>query len=240
MAFVSTMILRAMRLTGEKARGATLTSDEQTETLAELNTFLDSLALERLLCYTIRQDSLALTASTSTYTIGTNGDFAVTRPVKIVDPCFIRDGSGFDTPVNLIGVDAYGSLVDKDAGYTVPTNLYYDSGFSATSTGRLHLYPVPSGSLTLFINSWQQIGTVANLSTNLLLPPGYQLFIESNFAVHLATGLFPISNELAKMARDAKAAIKGVNVGDAEPIMSMDVGVVYGRSAGNIFTGSSR
>ena len=232
------MVLRAMRLTGEKSRGATLTTDEQTETLAELNTFLDALALERLLCYSIRQDSLALTASTSTYTIGTNGAFAVTRPVKIIDPCFIRDGSGFDTPVRLVGVDSYGSLVDKDAGYTVPTALYYDTGFSATSTGTLHLYPVPSGSLTLFINSWQQIGTVANLSTNLLLPPGYQLFIESNFAVHLATGLTPISKELAKMAQDSKAAIKGLNVTVAEPIMSLELGVVYGRSAGNIFTGT--
>lgn len=230
------MILRSMRLIGEKARGDTLSANEQTETLAELNTFLDSLATERLYCYTIRQDSLALTSSTSTYTVGTNGNFSsLPRPVKLIDPCFVRDASGYDTPVNLIGVEAYGSLVDKDAGYTVPTHLYYDAGFSATSTGRLHLYPVPSGSLTLFINSWQQIGTVANLSTNLLLPPGYQLFVESNFAIHLAAGQTPVSNELAKMARDSKGAIKKLNAPDV--VMSMDSGIVYGRGSGNIFTG---
>ena len=35
MAFVSTMILRSMRLTGEKGRCATLDTNEQTEFLAE-------------------------------------------------------------------------------------------------------------------------------------------------------------------------------------------------------------
>ena len=230
------MILRAMRLTGEKVRGGTLTADEQTETLAELNTFMDAASNERLLCYQIQQDSLALTASTSTYTIGTNGAFAVTRPTKIVDPCFIRDANGYDTPVDIIDSPTYGRIVDKDSGYTIPTKLFYDSGFSATSTGTLHLYPVPSGSLTLFINSWRQLGTFANLSTQVLLPPGYQLFIESNFAIHLAAGLIPISPEVTRMARDSKAAIKGLNA--FSPVLEMDAGVLSSRrQRGNIFTG---
>ena len=49
MAFVSSLILRSMRMIGEKARGATLDSAEQTECLAEFNSFVDSLANERLL-----------------------------------------------------------------------------------------------------------------------------------------------------------------------------------------------
>ena len=230
------MILRSMRLIGEKSRGATLDSNEQAECLVEFNTFLDSLPNERLLCYTVQQDSLALTASTSTYSIGSGGAFNVTRPVKIVDPCFVRDASGYDTPVKLIGPDAYGKITAKGAGFTVPTNLYYDAGFSATSTGTLFLYPSPSASLTLFINSWKTIGTVSTLSQNLALPPGWQLFIESNFAIHLAAGLTPISPELAKMARDSKAAIKGVNAPDLT--LRLDAGTAMGGRGGNILTGS--
>src|SRR3990167_2477895 len=138
-----------MRMIGEKGRGASLTSAEQTETLAELNTFMESEQTKRLMCYTVTEDTLALTASTSTYTIGTNGAFAVTRPTKIIEPCFIRDSSGYDTPVKIVNLDTYGGIVDKGAGFTVPTMLYYDAGFSATSTGTISLYPSPSGSLTL-------------------------------------------------------------------------------------------
>ena len=41
MAFVSTMILAALRMTGEKARGATLDANELVECLAELNTMME-------------------------------------------------------------------------------------------------------------------------------------------------------------------------------------------------------
>lgn len=230
---VSTIILRSMRMTGEKGRGATLDSNEQTECLAEFNTFMESLSIERLNCYQVQQDSLALTSSTSTYTIGTNGTFAVARPNKIVDPCFVRDASGFDTQVKLINADQYGRIVQKNAGYTVPTHLFYDSGFSATSTGTIFLYPSPSASLTLFINSWKQLGNFSTLSHNVSLPPGYQLFLESNFAVHLAAGLTPISPELAKIARDSRAAVKSLNQPDV--VMRVDGPVAATRA--NIFTG---
>ncbi len=234
MAVVSTMILRSMRMTGEKSRGATLDANEQTECLAEFNTFLEACSNERLLCYQVQQDSLALTASTNSYTIGTNGVFAVTRPVRIVDPCFVRDAAGLDTPVQILNAEAYGRVVQKSAGYTSPTYLFYDGGFSATSTGTIFLYPSPSGSLTLYINSWKQLGTVSTLSQNLSLPPGYQLFLESNFAIHLAAGMTPISAEVAKIAKDSKAAIKGVNVPDV--VSRVESGVLT-QYRGSIFTG---
>jgi hypothetical protein len=234
MSYVSTMILRSMRMIGEKTRGATLTSDEQSECLAEFNTFLDATGTERLLCYSLRQDSLALSTSTSTYTVGTNGDFSsLARPVKLVDPCFVRDSSGYDTPVTLVDAEQYGAIVDKDAGYTVPEYLYYDAGFSATSTATLHLYPVPTSGLTLFINSWTTLGSVSSLAQNLLLPPGYQLYLESNFAIHLAAGFKPISAELSKIARESKAAIQNVNL--PAPVARLDSAVATVR--GNILTG---
>lgn len=206
------MILRSMRLIGEKARGAVLDTNEQTECLAELNTFMDATANEKLLCYSVHQDSFPLSTGTSSYTIGVNGTVAVTRPTKVVDPCFVRDASGYDSPVRVISAETYGRLVSKGAGNTIPQVLYYDNGFSATSTATMFVYPVPSTALTLFFSSWQQLQAFAALSTTVLLPPGYQLFIETNFAIHLAAGQVPVSPELAKMARDAKAAVKSVNL----------------------------
>ena len=59
MAFVSSLILRSMRMIGEKTRGEALTADEQVETLAEFNSFLDTCELERLLCYTLQENAFA-------------------------------------------------------------------------------------------------------------------------------------------------------------------------------------
>ena len=224
MASVSTHILRSMRMTGEKARGDTLSTAEQTETLAEFNTFIESCYTERLLAYALTEDTLALTTSTNSYTIGTNGAFAVARPVKIVDPCFVRDSSGYDTPLKLIEKDTYGSIVAKSSGYTIPTYLFYDPGFSATSTGTIYLYPSPSSGLTLHINSWTQFGNYSTLSQEVMLPPGYDLFVQSNFALHLAAGFVDPPAATVKLARDSKAAIKGVNL--PSPVMATEAGVL--------------
>ena len=235
MALVSTMILRSMRMIGEKARGDTLSSAEQSECLAEFNTFLDSIPNERLLAFSVAEYVTTFAASTASMTIGTNGAFAVPRPVKLVDPCFVRDSSGFDTPLQVISRMEYGRIVDKDAGFTVPTQIFFDGGYSATSTGTIYLYPSPSAGLELHIAAWQTLSTVSTLTHNLALPPGYQLFVESNFAIHLAAGLTPVPAEVAKIARESKAAIKSVNVTDV--VMQMDAGVVAGRRS-NIFTGT--
>lgn len=237
MAAVSTIILRSMRMSGEKGRGDTLDSSEQTETLAELNTFMDACYNERLLAPSLQQDSVTLTASTQSLSIGPGGTFNTQRPTKLADPCFVRDASGFDSPLEIINAASYGALRLKSVGYTYPTNIFYDSSYSATSTGTLYLYPLPSGNLTLFINSWKQLGNFSTLSQTLMLPPGYQLFIESNFALHLAAGVFPVTPELAKIAKDSKAAIKGLNAPEAEPIMRMDAGIAAGSRRSSILTG---
>ena len=80
MAAVSSMILRSMRMIGEKARGETLDSNESVECLAELNTMIESWETQRLTCYSVTQESFSLTASTGTYTIGSGGTFNTARP----------------------------------------------------------------------------------------------------------------------------------------------------------------
>lgn len=237
-AIVSTMILRSMRMIGEKERGDTLDASEQAECLEELNTMIESWSVNRLLIYTITEDYFTLTASTSTYTIGANGTVSTARPVKIVDPCFVRDSGGYDTPVTVINKQQYDSIVDKDAGYTVPTHLYYDMGFSATSTGTIHIYPSPNAGNELHVNSWKTLQSFASVSTTVLLPPGYRLAIESNFAIHLAGGYRNASPEVRAIASDSLAAIQGLNLPD--PVMRMDSGngTFGGYGAGrNILTG---
>lgn len=228
------MILRSMRMIGEKARGDTLTTDEQSECLYELQSFMDSSSIDPLLCYQLQQENFTLTANTVAYTIGSGATFNTTRPTKIVDPCFIRDSGNLDSKVEIINAEAYGKIVQKSAGTTYPNKLFYDGGINASGYGTIYVYPAPSGSLSLYINSLKQLQSFANVSTALLMPPGYQLFIESNFAIHLAAGLTPVSDEVKKIAKESKAALKSINL--TETVATLDVGIVRGTRS-NIFTG---
>lgn len=233
MAVVSTLILRSLRLIGEKQRGDTLTSNEQTECLASLNAMLESWSVQRSLCYQIVQESFALTNSVGAYTIGSGGTFSTDRPTKIVDPCFIRDSSNYDSPVTIINAQAYGRIVDKTSDGSYPTYLFYDAAF-ASSLGTIRLYPEPQAGLTLFINSWKQLGSISTISASVTLPPGYERAIVYNYAIEESGGFMSVSPEVAKIARDSLAAIKGLNLPDTT--MRLDPGVVpvY---ASNILTG---
>lgn len=236
MAAVSTMILRSLRMIGEKARGEGLDANESTECLYELNSMIESWGTQRLTCYSINQESFALTASTASYSIGPGGNFNTARPTKIVDPCFIRDASNLDSPITILYSEQYGKIVQKSVGYTYPRYLYYDMSFSATSTANINLYPSPSGSLTLFINSWKQLQSFLDVSTQVLMPPGYRLAIESNFAIHMAAGFTPVPPEVAKIARESLAAVRSLNL--TTPVTRLDYYGYGARQAGtSIITG---
>lgn len=216
------MIVRALQLLGDKTLGGSLTSDEQTAYLSVLNAMMESWSLERLMVYQLLQDSKALTTSDGTYTIGSGGDFNTDRPTKIVDPCFIRDGDNLDYPLTLIDATTYGRFTQKTTDNARPEYLFYDGAF-VSSLGTIYLYPEPSASLTLYINSWKQLQTFALISTTVVLPLGYQRAIEFNLAVELSGGYKSVSPEVAMIARESKAAIKRFNAPSG--VLRMDAGV---------------
>lgn len=234
MAVVSTMILRSLRLLGEKTRGASLTSAEQTECLAELNSMLDSWSNERLMIFTLSQTSFALTASTGTYTIGSGGDFNMTRPTKLENPCFTRDSDSTDMGLSIIDAVIYGKIVDKTLGFVTPQYIFYDYGYSGTSTATIRLYPLPEAGLTLFINTLQPLTNFSTMTHTAMFPPGYQRAIEYNYAIEAAGGFTEVEPSVAMIARQSKAAIKSVNL--PQPVSRLDYGIAGGMKS-SILTG---
>lgn len=213
MPVISTMILNSLILTGEKTiQVSSLTTAEQNYHLSRINSMMDSWSLERLMIHTYSQTSFALTASQGSYTIGSGGDFNMTRPTKIVNPCFLRDSDDTDTPVQIINAEAYGRLPDKTLDGSYPQYLYYDYGYSATSTATVFLYPEPQSGLTLFINTYQPLQTFSTMTVVLQLPPGYQDAIELNYAVRSALGVVSVSPDLERAAMKAKSNIKSQNL----------------------------
>lgn len=235
MATASSMIFASLVLNGEKEIGGVLETAEKTFYLERMNGMMESWQLERLLCYQVVQESFALGTSTASYTIGTNGTFATDRPTRLVDPCFIRDASGVDTPLKLIPVDSYGAIDMKSGNTGYPRVLYYDHGFSATSTATINLYPPPIASLTLFINSIKQLQNFSTISHGVNLPPGYQRAIEFNFAIEIAGGFTTAAPEVVRIAMESKKAIKVQNLPDT--MMRLDYGIVSRYHSHNIIEG---
>jgi hypothetical protein len=233
-AAVSTMVITSLIAIGDKAIGGTLSASEGTHYLGKFNSFLESLSQERLMIYQVTTDSFPLVANTSTYSIGPGGTVNTDRPNRIVN-AYVRDSANFDHELNVIDQASYWDIGSKAQTATYPSVVYYDNSFSATSTGTLHFAPVPSEVNTVYLNSWKQLTAVAHLSTNVLLPPGYQRMIESNFALEVSPGLVDPPAMLVKIARDSKAALKGVNA--PVVISRMEAGAVLGASRGNILSG---
>lgn len=235
---VSTMILNSLIALGEKSIDGTLTSTESTYFLGKLNSMMDSWSIQRLMCYSIVQESFALTSGTGSYTIGSGGDFNTVRPNKITY-AFVRypsNSSNMDTEVKVLPYDSYDHIVNKSVGNSIPQYLFYDAAYTGAGLATIRLYPYPQGSLTLFIDSWKSLQTFVDVSTALLLPPGYQRAIESNFAIEAAPGFMQVSAELAKIAKDSKAAIQSLNLPDT--MMRLDDGILSGsRRGSSILTG---
>lgn len=231
---VSTMILNALIQTGEKAIGDTLDTDEQRYYLSRLASMVDSWSNERLMVPVLTQSSWALTNSQGSYTIGTGANFNITRPIRIVDPCFIRDSDSFDSPLTIISMETYGKIVNKTADGTYPSFIAYDYGYSATSTARIYFWPEPDSGLSTYINMLSPLQMLSTVSENLQLQPGYQRAIETNFAIEASPGYTNVTPELIKIAKESKAALKSQNL--PVPVSRLDYGAVGGVRT-NILTG---
>jgi hypothetical protein len=194
---------------------------------------LESWSLDRRMCYSVTQENFALTASTGSYTIGSGGVFNTARPTKILN-AFIRDSANADSGVTIVEYDAFDSIVVKGVAGSYPRWLYYDKGYDSSGLATIKVYPQPQANLSLYIDSAKQLQSFASVTTALLMPPGYQRAIESNFTIETAPGLKSVAPEVIKIAREAKAAVMGVNLPDV--VSRMDTGITQ-RSSGNIIQG---
>lgn len=199
--------------------------------LKTLNTMLDGWRPQRLFAYRIREESFTWAASQQSRTVGSGGNFATDRPVKVDDSTVFRRDD-IDYGVMLIDADEWASLTYKQMEAEIPTHLYPEQGASLLT---LYAYPIPSASITLVLKSWQLVQSFTDLTTTLTLPPGYQHAIETSLGELLCIkGGKSIPPELRDTARLARGTIKAVNM--TVPRVEVEVGHFKGSSA-SIITG---
>lgn len=234
MAAVSARINRALRLLGQIEAGESPTSDESADALVALNAMLDSWRNDRLLCFAYQTETLTLSSSDSSYTIGTSGDLNTTRPVEIVGAWITS--SNQDYPMRAMNEAEYEAIFDKTQTSDWP-DRYLFRPTVASSQATFIVYPVPNATRTCKIVTRVVVAAFAAITDTVTLPPGWEEAIDANLAIALAPeyGVQP-SAAVAKMARDALAGIKRTNALAQPRRLNSDLYPMFGPNRANIYS----
>lgn len=234
MATASQIILRSLRLLGDKIIGDTLTTAEQTAYLADLNTMLDSWRLDKLLVYRVLENTFTLQVGFDTYTIGAGGNFNIERPDRLEDTCFIMYQN---TQYSVRVVDEKTLTAQQTQAQTqMPRMIYLDPAFPLAN---IFFDYTPDKAYEFHLKSWASLQQFTSVNDVLTLPSGYQRALESNFALEVAGGYISASPEVVKMAKESKTKIMQQNT--RTTYLTLDAGVTQGRrlrSSNSILTGA--
>lgn len=205
MATPRSILKRAVRLL---TTSRTPSPDELTDGLEALNARLDSLRNEKLMCFAMRSESLALVATQFSYQIGPGGDLNTTRPVAIED-AWIEDSSGTTYGVLIITDEQYDGIPDKASTSNWPLKVNYRN---TMPTGTLLCWRVPSQVSTLKLLTRTPLTAFVTLDDTVNLPPGWEEMLVGEMAIVLAPeyGQEPPQAAL-QMVRSTKQGIRAIN-----------------------------
>ncbi len=211
------MIADAAAKIGLYAITETIPAGILTQMLGILNDMLDSWSNESLTCFAISEQTGALVAGKRVYTIGSGGDFNITRPIRLITgpgAAYLVDTNNNRYPVDVIPQDQWNLLWNLDSVTSnLPDRIFYDPQFPL---GIINVYPMPNLPITLYFDSYLQLSEFAALSTPVSLPPGYKKAIQDNLALefvpYFKSDSYQIPPHLALIASTSKANVKRSNI----------------------------
>lgn len=212
MSAANDIINRACRLLLQLDSGNSVTGQEATDALTALNAMMDSWRNERLMVYSMQEETVPMVANRQTYTVGPSGtDLVTTRPVEIERAYILYQNISY--PVRIIDEEFWALLPAKLTTSTWPDHIWPQMGMPNIT---LHCYPEPNASSSLIILTRVALTSFA-LTDTISLPPGW----EDAMAFNLAVALAPEYNTepsptVVRKAGETKAAIKRAN---SRPVM---------------------
>lgn len=230
MATVLTLIKRAQRMLGKLAAGGTPTDEEQDDALEVLNELIDDWKNDKLLTWARQEESLSLSASDGSYTIGPSGDLTTTRPDDIEAAWILEDGITY--PVQLLNDQEWAAITVRGQEGDWPRYANYKP---TMANGTLSVYPVPNAARTLMLLTRVPVSEFSTVSDTVSLPPGFRRALSANLAIAMAPE-YEVDPPAAvvKMATESKKRLIAIN---ARPIKAHNELALMNRSTGNILSG---
>ena len=228
-------INRALRLLGVLAEGETPSAAVSQDALMALNQMIDSWNTERLAVFSTQDQIYLWPTSTIKRTLGPTGDFVGNRPILIDDSTYFRDPStNVSFGVKLINQQQYNGIAVKTVTSTYPQVMWVNMTYPDIE---MYIYPNPTRLLEWHFVSVEELTQPANLSTQILFPPGYLRAFTYNLACELAPefGVEP-SPQVQRVAMYSKRNLKRIN--NPDDIMSMPYSLIATRQRFNIYAGN--
>lgn len=208
MATAGDIIYGALRLIGALESGEVMTPAEGADGLEALNMLLDSWSTSNLLVPALTETQ---------YTVSSQAVALPNRPMRVLDS-YLRLGS-LDFPVTAVTREQYQAIPLKTMSAR-PSALWWDGLYPASN---VYLYPVPDQAYTLFLQTWERLTQLADVTTPVSLPGEFARALKFNLAVDLAPEWAkPALPEVVAMAKDSKDALQKYN-GMAVPTLASDL-----------------
>lgn len=134
-----------------------------------------------------------------------------TRPAKIVDANLILNNVNppVKQPLTIRDDDWWANNRIPTTPTSTPTDLYYSPQFP---NGQIYLWPLPTVTYGLELEIWNNLSELSDLTSKFYLPQGYRDAITYSLAESLCPAFEkPISQDLAKLAANARMKIQGLN-----------------------------
>jgi len=233
-------INRALRLIGMLAEGETPSAATAQDSLMALNQMIDSWNTERLSVFSTIDQIVNWPVGSINETLGPSGSLVrlngtAQRPVLVDDSTYFKDpGTGVSYGVKLINQQQYNGIAVKTVTSTFPQVVFVNMTYPNID---IFIYPRPTRLLEWHFISVEQLTQPANLSTDILFPPGYLRAFTYNLACEIAPefGVEP-SPQVQRIAMYSKRNLKRIN--NPDDVMSMPYAIVATRQRFNVYAGN--
>jgi hypothetical protein len=225
----------ALRLLGVLAEGETPSAETSQDALSAMNQMIDSWNTERLAVYSTIDQVLTWPATQRSRTLGPTGDLVGVRPILVEDSTYFLDAStGISYGIKLINQQQYNGIAVKTVTSTFPQVVFVNMTYPNID---IFIYPRPTRLLEWHFISVEQLTQPANLSTDILFPPGYLRAFTYNLACEIAPefGVEP-SPQVQRIAMYSKRNLKRIN--NPDDVMSMPYAIVATRQRFNVYAGN--
>jgi hypothetical protein len=214
------LISSSLRLIGVLAAGESIDIAAANDSLMVFNQMIDSWNADRLTIFAEDQNDFAFTLGQQTYTLGSGGDFDMTRPARITGMSSIL----LNNPTNPVEVpldmytryDWQTKLPVKAVDSSFPQVCYDDGNFPLRN---LNFWPIPTlQQNNVRIYSWQPLVLASSLNASIVLPPGYAEAFRYNLAVRLSPEFNQpsVSPVVQQIAVSSLGTIKTMNAPELE------------------------
>lgn len=181
MALASEIITRALRGIGAIDAIETPSAEDMSAGLLALNDLVEAYSIKRGAVYAQTTETFTLTQGDGSYTIGSAGDIATARPLRI-ESAFLRDGAT-DYQLEVISSRDQYNAIEYKSSSGLPGRLYYDPTYA---TGSVYFDLLPNKAYVLHLTSWKPFSAFASSGSSVAVPGYYSRYWRLCLQIDLA------------------------------------------------------